>query len=282
VFLEQWPSLIFHNDAGSDDLNAATAVDVSKFINTYYAPNNAVLVISGDFAIADAKKLVEQYFAGIPSQPQTPRPHAIEPPRATGKTVTVHDEYARLPAVIVGWPAPKRHSADWYALDMLDALLTGGRGSRLDRELMNGRQSVLQIEANLGWPSSTPMDFKDPGYYAAMFIQRPTFTAPEVVDQYQEVIDAIAATGVDSLELKRAKALLRLDKANGLQTALERARLLGIFDLLDGDPGLADRDFAARLAVTSDQIQAAAKKYLTAARRDVMVVDVGAPSGVRR
>jgi predicted Zn-dependent peptidase len=94
------------------------------------------------------------------------------------------------------------------------------------------------------------------------------------VDQYQQVIDAVAATGVDSLELKRAKALLRLDKANSLQTALERARLLGIFELLDGDPGLIDRDFAARLAVTSDQIQAAAKKYLTSARRDVMVIEV--------
>jgi zinc protease len=275
AFLEQWPALIsINNDVTSDDLNAATAVDVSKFFNTWYAPNNAVLVISGDFAVAEAKKMVEQYFAGIPSQPRPLRPHPVEPARAAGKTVTVHDEYARFPAVIVGWPAPKRHSADWYALDMLDALLTGGRGSRLDRELMNGRQSVLQIEANLGWPSSTPMDFKDPGYYGAMLIHKPTFSAQDVVDQYQQVIDAIAATGVDSLELKRAKGLLRLDKANSLQTALERARLLGIFELLDGDPGLVDRDFASRLAVTSDQIQAAAKKYLTAARRDVMVVEV--------
>ena len=282
AYLEQWPSLISsHNDVNSHDLNGATAADVSKFFNTYYAPNNAVLVVSGDFAIADAKKTVEQYFASIPSQPQPPQPHPVEPARAGGETVTVRDEYARLPAVIVGWPAPKRHSADWYALDMLDALLTGGRGSRLDRELMNGRQSVLQIEANLGWPSSAPTDYKDPGYYAAMLIHKPTFTATEVVDQYQQVIGAIAATGVDSLELKRAKALLRLDKANSLQTALERARLLGIFELLDGDPGLVDRDFAARLAVTSDQIQAAAKKYLTSARREVMVIEVAPPSGAR-
>ena len=156
---------------------------------------------------------------------------------------------------------------------MLDALLTGGRGSRLDRELMNGRQSVLQVDANLGWPSSSPMDFKDPGYYAGMLIHAPTVSAPDVLDQYQQVIDAIAETGVDTLELKRAKARLRLNKATSLQTALDRARLLGISELLDGDPGMIDRDFAARLAVTSDQIQAAAKKYLTAARRDVMVIE---------
>jgi len=202
--------------------------------------------------------------------------------RATGKTVTVDEDSATVAAVVVGWPAPKRHSPDWYALDMLDALLTGGRGSRLDRELMNGRQSVLQIEANLGWPSSAPMDFKDPGYYAAMLIHKPIFSAQDIVDQYQQVIDAIAATGVDSLELKRAKALLRLNKAGTLQTALERARLLGIFELLDSDPGLVDRDFAARLAVTPDQVQAAAKKYLTSARRDVMIIDVAPPAGPRK
>jgi zinc protease len=283
AFSEQWPSLIFvHNDGNADDLNAATAGDVAKFLTTYYAPNNAVLVVSGDFAIAEAKKMVEQYFAGIPSQPQTPRPHPVEPPRAAGKTVTVHDENARVPAVIVGWPAPKRHSPDWYALDMLDALLTGGRGSRLERELMIGRQSVLQIEANLGWPSSEPMDFQDPGYYAAMLIHKPIFTAQDVADQYQQVIDAIAETGVDSLELKRAKALLRLNKANSLQTALDRARLLGIFELMDGDPGLVDRDFASRLAVTSDQIQAAAKKYLTSERRDLMIIAVAPPAGAKK
>ena len=115
-----------------------------------------------------------------------------------------------------------------------------------------------------------------------MLIHKPIFSAQDIVDQYQQVVDAIAATGVDSLELKRAKSLLRLNKANSLQTALDRARLLGIFELLDSDPGLVDRDFAARLTVTSDQIQAAAKKYLTAARRDVMIVDVAPPAGAKK
>ncbi len=286
---EQWPSLIFsdfHNvhpvTGNSEDLTAATVGDVSKFFNTYYAPNNAVLVISGDFAAAEAKKMVEQYFAGIPSQPQVPRSHAVEPARVAGKTATVHDENARVPAVILGWPAPRRHSADWYALNMLDALLTGGRGSRLERELMSGRQSVLQIDANLGWPSAAPMDFKDPAYYVAMLIHLPRFSAEDIVGQYQQVIDAIAATGVDSAELKRVKARLRLNQANSLQTALDRARLLGIFELLDGDPGLIDRDFASLQAVTSDQIQAATAKYLTAARRDELIVDVAPPAGAKK
>ena len=114
VYSEQWPSFIFndfhdtHSVYGSaDDLNAATVGDVAKFLTTYYAPNNAVLAISGDFAIAETKKIVERYFAGIPSQPQPLRTHPVEPARAAGKTATVKDGYARLPAVIAGWPAPQ-------------------------------------------------------------------------------------------------------------------------------------------------------------------------------
>jgi predicted Zn-dependent peptidase len=155
---------------------------------------------------------------------------------------------------------------------MLDAVLTAGRGSKLQAELMQGRQSVLQIDENLGWPSASPADFKDPGYYAAILIHKTNFKAAEIVDQYQQVIDGIAATGIDGTELRRVKVVLRLGKATGLQTALERARLLGTLELMDGDPGLADRDYAAFQAVTAEQVQAAVRKYLTAARRDVMTI----------
>lgn len=276
---DKWPSLIFgnpHNErsvmGSPDDLSAATVEDVTKFFRTSYAPNNAVLVISGDFAVADTKKLIEQYFGDIPAQPQPPRPALNEPARNEGRTLDVKDEHARLPAVVVGWPAPRRHSPDWYALDMLDAVLTAGRGSKLQAELMQGRQSVLQIDENLGWPSASPADFKDPGYYAAILIHKTNFKAAEIVDQYQQVIDGIAATGIDGTELRRVKVVLRLGKATGLQTALERARLLGTLELMDGDPGLADRDYAAFQAVTAEQVQAAVRKYLTAARRDVMTI----------
>ncbi|HZL57663.1 MAG TPA: pitrilysin family protein [Bryobacteraceae bacterium] len=276
---DQWLPLIFgdfhnaHSTIGSpEDLNAATVADVSDFFRTYYAPNNAVLVISGDFAAAEAKKMVDRYFADIPSQRPPVRPNLGELPRAEGKTLMVTDERARIPAVVIGWPAPKRHSQDWYALDMLDAVLTSGQGARLRMELMKGRQSVLQVDENLGWPSSSPVDFKDPGYFTVILAHKPNFKGPEIVEQYQQVIDAIAETGIDSAEMNRARAVRRLENANSLQTALERARLLGIFEVLDGDPAMIDRSYASLLEVTAQQVQAAAKKYLTASRRDVMVI----------
>ena len=279
AIVDKWPMLAYGNFQSShsligsfEDLNASSVDDVAKFFKTYYAPNNAVLVISGDFQTDDAKKLAQQYFGDIAPQPQPKKPDMTEPERTAGMTETVTDPHAQVPAVIIGWPAPKRHSADWYALNMLDAVLTGGQSSRLQLELVKGKQSVLQFESNLGWPFASAQDFKDPGIYGAFLVHKPNFTAKQIVEQYQEEIDRIAKDGVDAKELERVKTVLRFGKANSLQSTIERARTLGIYELLDGNPAMFDQDFTEGFKVTSAQIQAAAKKYLSAARRDVLII----------
>ena len=134
AIVDKWPALVFGNFQSShsligsfEDLKPPAWTMLRSSFKTYYAPNNAVLVIAGDFETAEAKKMVEQYFGDIPSQPQPKRPDMTEPVRAEGKTETVTDQHARVPGVVVGWPAPKRHSPDWYALGMLDAVLTAAR-----------------------------------------------------------------------------------------------------------------------------------------------------------
>lgn len=284
AIIESWPKLTFSNFQSShsligsfEDLEAASVDDVAKFFKTYYAPNNAVLVIAGDFETADAKKLIQQYFGNIPSQPPPKRPDMTEPVRAEGRTETVKDQHARVPGVIVGWPAPKKHSPDWYALGMLDAVLTGGESARLQLDLVKGRQSILQYQANPGWPFAGFNDFKDPGDYAAFLLYKPNYRAEQIVDQLQQEIDKIASAGVPDLELARVKAVLRYAKVTSLQSSLGRAQLLGQYELLDGKPEMVDQDFTDLFAVTGPQIQAVAKKYLTAARRDVLVIQPAPP-----
>jgi predicted Zn-dependent peptidase len=285
AIIESWPKLTFSNFQSShsligsfDDLEAASVDDVAKFFKTYYAPNNAVLVIAGDFETADAKKLIQQYFGNIPSQPQPQRPDLTEPARTEGKMETVKDQHARVPGVIVGWPAPKKHSPDWYALGMLDAVLTGGESARLQLDLVKGRQSILQYQANPGWPFAGFNDFKDPGDYAAFLLYKPNYRAEQIVDQVQQEIDKIASAGVPDAELARVKAVLRYAKATNLQSSLGRAQLLGQHELLDGKPEMVDQDFTDLFAVTGPQIQVVAKKYLTAARRDVLVIQPAPPA----
>jgi zinc protease len=283
--VDTWPSMAFNNFQSShsligsfEDLNAASVDDVSKFFKTYYAPNNAVLVIAGDFQPLDVKKLVTQYFGDIPAQPRPPRPDMTEAPRAEGKTQTVTDTHARVPGLIIGWPAPKRHSPDWYALGMLDAVLTAGQSARLQLDLVKGKQSLIQYQADLGWPFASLNDFKDPGLYAMFVLYKPTFQGPQIADQIQEELDRIAREGIDDKELARVKSVLRFSKVAGFQSSLAKARVLGQYVTLDGNPNMVEQDMTNLFAVTSAQIQAAVKKYLAAERRDVLTINPAPPA----
>ena len=144
-------------------------------------------------------------------------------------------------------------------------------------DLVKGKQSVLQLQAGLGFPFQSFNDYKDPGEYAAFILYKPTFQPQQIVDQFQAEIDRVVEKGVDANELARVKAVLRYGKIAGLQSSLARATLLGQYELLDGKPEMVDQDFTSLFAVTSVQIQAAAKKYLTAARRDVMTIQPTPP-----
>ena len=276
--LDKWPGTVFSDirdsrpRLGADNAENATVDEATKFFRTYYAPNNAVLVISGDFVPADAKKWVDQYFGSIPAQTQPRRPEIVEPERVQGIRSEFSDTHAKFPAVIIGWPAPKRHTTDWYALEILDAFLTLGKGSKLEMELMRGRQSVLQADENLGFPLATALDYKDPGYFAVMLVHKPTVTSTELAQQYQDIVDGIANAGVDSLEGFRMRSAIRYARAAEAQTASGRARLLGIHEMLDGDAAVADRDYSSLLSVTPQQLRAAISKYLTQGRADVLAI----------
>ncbi len=182
AIVDRWPQISFQNWQNShsligsfEDLNAASVEDVTKFFRTYYAPNNAVLVISGDIEIPAAKKLVETYFGDVEAQPQPKHPDLSEPAAVKPRSEVYKDALAQVPGVVIGYPGPPRRSPDYYALGMLDVVLTGGDSSRFQQDLVKGKQSVIQFEANLGWPFASAKDYKDPGHYAAFLLYNPKF-----------------------------------------------------------------------------------------------------------
>jgi predicted Zn-dependent peptidase len=279
AIVDKWPEVAFgnwqssHSIIGSfEDLNAASVEDVAKFFKTYYAPNNAVLCVVGDLNPAEAKKWIETYFGDIPPQPQPKHPDLTEPAGRSPRSEVYHDPHARVPAVIVGYPGPKRRSPDFYALWMADVLLTGGDSSRLQQSLVKGKQSVIQYEANLGWPFSGPADYQDPAVYAVFALHNPNFSGKQIVEQLQEEIDKLGAAPVDAKELARARTFLRAAQIKELQSTMARARRLAQHEYFDGDPGVLSTELDRALAVTPAQIQAAVKKYLTAAKRAVLTI----------
>lgn len=284
ALVEHWPRLAFRNWANAhsligsyEDLDAATVEDVAQFFRIYYAPNNAVLVIAGDLEPAETRKLVEAYFGDIAAQPQPPRPDLSEPPQTEPRWETYRDRLAKVPAVVLGYPGPPRRSADYYALAMLDIVLTGGESSRFYQNLVKGRKSVIQYEANLGWPFAGPTDYLHPGKYAMFLLHHPQFTGRQIVAQVEEEIARILKEGVPDKELGRARTFLRAARVRQLESSRARAMLLGQYELLDGDPELLHNELRQFWAVGPEQIRAAAARYLGASQRTVLEI-VPAPT----
>jgi predicted Zn-dependent peptidase len=269
AIVDVWPELMFrnwgsaHSIIGSfEDLNAATVKDVAEFFKTFYAPNNAVLSIAGALDLAESKKLIASYFSDIPAQPQPKRPDLTEPPITEPRYKTYNDPLAKVPAVVMGWLGPKRRSDEYYALAMLDVVLTGGDSSRFQQNLVKGKQSVIQYESNLAWPFGTYADYKDPDSYAMNFLYKPNFTSKQIVSQVEAEIERIQKEGVPAPELERARTFLRAARINELQNVLRRATLLAQYELLDNRPDLLNTELSHFMAVTSEQIKAVATKYL--------------------
>jgi len=189
------------------------------------------------------------------------------------------DPLAQVPAVVIGYPGPARRSPDFYALGMLDILLTGGESSRFQQNLVKGKQSVIQYEANLGWPFAGPSDYKDPGVYGIFLLHSPAFRGGQIVEQAQEEIARIQKEGVGAKELARARTFFRSQRIGQLQSSLRRAMLLGQYELLDGDPDHINTEIGRFLAVTPEQIQAAANKYCVPEKRFVLEIVPTAKAG---
>jgi predicted Zn-dependent peptidase len=204
-----------------------------------------------------------------------------EPANATPRSEVWKDPHARVPAAVIGWPGPARRSPDYSALVMLDAILTGGESSRFQQDLVKGKQSVVQFEAELGWPFASSADYKDPGMYAMMLLYNPSFNGQQVVSQAQDEIDRIRKQGVDAAELDRVRAFFRSTYVKRLQSAIGRARLLAQYEMLDGRPDFINTEMDQYMAVTPAQIQAVANKYLTPERRTVLDI-VPAPAAAAK
>jgi predicted Zn-dependent peptidase len=271
AIVDLWPRLLFrnwtnfHSLIGSfEDLDAATVDDVARFFKTYYAPNNAVLVLAGDIDLEESKGLIEAYFGDIEPQPTPPRPATAEPAPDGERSAVYQDPRARIPALILGFPGPRRRSADYYALSVVDVILTAGQSSRFQQNLVKGRRSVIQYEANLGWPFASASDYLEPGAYSIFLLHHPNFRTREVLEHVTEELSRIQRDGPSREELERARTFLRAEHIKQVQSNIGRAQLLGRHELLDGDAGLLNTELDRFLEVTGEQIRSAARRYFDA------------------
>jgi zinc protease len=260
-----------HNFYGDlKELEAATLEDVRQFFKTYYAPNNAVLVVAGDAAAADVRRLVEKYFGSIPSQPQPKPADLTETPQSASKSSTRTDALARTPAIAVAWHLPPRMTKDFFALSVLDPLLNSDDSARMYRKLV--RDDRLAMSSSGGFNFLGPnWDMKGPMLYTMRVDYLNDKTADQVVAAIETVLDDVRKNGITAAELAQAKTTMRSsfldDMEGGGMPLFGRANLLAAFALFDDDPARINTILSELDKVTLEDVKAAAAKWLVPSNR---------------
>src|SRR5437763_5335345 len=139
-----------HNFYGDlKDIEAANLPDVQQFFKTYYAPNNAALAIVGDFDPADARKMIDKYFANIPAAAKIKEPDLTEPRQEKEKKASKVDPQAKRPALAIAYHMPERNTPEYYAMGVLDQILLEGDDSLLHQELVQKRGMTGTVEGGI-------------------------------------------------------------------------------------------------------------------------------------
>ena len=238
------------------DLDAATIDDIRAFHATYYRPDNAVLIVSGNIDPAQLDRWVDKYFGPLttPARP-IPRVTAVEPPRTKPTTVTVHAANTPLPAVAISWAIPPARSPDDAALSVLDAVLSAGESSRLYEDLVYRDQLASNAGSQLD-------DRHDTGLIALYAVMAGGKSVADGEAALRREVARLRNAPVSAAELDIAKNQLLTTAIKARETALGRASVLAESVIVEGDAAAADRDIAALAAVTPADIQRVAQQYL--------------------
>jgi predicted Zn-dependent peptidase len=254
-----------HSTIGSmEDLNAATLEDVAQFFKTYYAPNNAVLTLVGDFKTEEALAKVRKYFEGIPSQPPPREPDMAEPEQKGERRRKLEDAFARTPRLDIVYKIPPGNTPDWYAMDVLGDVLSGGQSSRLYQKLVKERQVAVAVFGGA-------QERRGPSLWSVTVMARPGRDLGEIEKLVYEEIERAKNEPVADWELEKVRMQLRRQRAQALRSTLFRSILLGQYAVYYNDPGLVNTIEERINRVTKGDLQRVAQTYLKETNRTVVI-----------
>ena len=245
-----------------EDLQAASIEDVTEFFKRYYTPNNLTLVIAGDFDPAEAKRLVEKYFGGIPAGPALDR-HRQYMPKLDGEKIIEIADRVPQERTYFGWPSPAYFSADEAALELAATILADGLSSRLNKTLVYDKQIASNVNA---------FQFANEisGTFFVIATARPGASLHAVEEGVTAEIARLAKEGPTAEELSRAKTKWEYDFVTGLEGIGGfggKADQLARYNTYLGDPGMFDEDVARFRAVTAADVKRAVGQYLDTRNR---------------
>ncbi len=237
--------------------------EFKEFHEMFYVPNNAVLVIAGDIDIAETKELVEAYFGDIPrGTREIYRPDIEEPARNAEIRDTIYDNI-QLPLVIQAYNIPARGTDDYYAVEMLGALLSRGQSSRMHRKLVDEQQVALQVMA-------MPLGLEDPGL--SLIYAFPNMgTDPRVLeDAINSELEKVRNELISETEMDKLRNQFESQFVNNNTTMASRANSLANYHTLFDDAGRINTEIERYMSVSRQDILEAAQRYFTEENRVVL------------
>jgi zinc protease len=250
------------------DLSAASVDDVKEFFRTYYAPNNATLVIAGDFDPGAVKKLVAQYFGDIPRGPAVKRRTTVPPVVISRDKFLVLEDKVQLPRVYYTWHTVRAFAPDDATLDILADILASGKNSRLYKKLVYDLQIAQNVRA---FQESSRLD----GRFQVDVTPMPGQTVSAVDRVAEDEIANLIKNGVTPRELQRAQNSYKARFLDGLASVLGKADILNYYNYVAGNPDFVQRDAARYERVTAADVQRVARTYLGKPKIVLTVVPEG-------
>jgi zinc protease len=248
------------------DLDSALLTDVRAFHDEYYKPDNATLVLAGDFKTSEALEKIRTYFGPIPKSTKKftryPVPSGAQ---AAEKRATFYDKLAPLPAIGMAFQVPPANDPDTPVFNIMSQILSNGQSSRLYRSLVRDKQ--LAVNASGG-----AISLRLGGLFFFFAIANAGKAPAEVEKALVEQIDLLQSRPVSEAELIKAKNQTLTSRVLGSLSTEAKASQLGQADLDYDTPAEANREFAKLTAVTAADIQRVAKKYFEPAHRNIFYV----------
>ena len=247
------------------DIKGWSLADLKQYHKTYYAPNNAVMVVSGAVKFAEVKRLAEQYFGPIPAQPAPEALRTVEPVQTGERRTYVQKASVSTPNVMLAHHVPATSHADYYALDLMVSILSEGNSSRLYQNLVD-QQIAQEVFGYL------PMSF-DPNLFYLMAVASPGVTAQQLEQSLVKEINKLAKDGVTAQELEKAKNFRLMQFWQEMETINGKANTVGTYEVYFGNYQQLFDAPKHYQKVTAADVKRVAQSYLKKSNRSVAVLD---------
>jgi zinc protease len=249
------------------DLSAASLEDVQDFFRTWYAPNNATVVVAGDVQRDEVLALARRYFGAIPRGPEISYPE-VSQPRMTSDTLVTTEDRVQMARLHYAWHTTPAWGADDAALQVAAQILSGSKSARLTKRLQYDDQSVVFVRAY-------PDHRKLAGEFDVTAQAKPGIALPAVQQAIDEELRRLAADGPTEREMEQAMNSIEASFLGRIQTVNGKANQLNGYYHETGEPDAFGRDLARLQAVTAAEVRRVVGQYLLGPRAIVSVAPEG-------